>query len=99
MELNDCRARLDRIDGEILALFVERMEYVAEIAAWKREHGMPVLDREREREKLDALKAQTPEALKEYSAALFSEIMELSRAYQDRLLQPDAQGTDVKLSR
>ena len=95
MELNDCRQEIDRIDGEILTLFVERMELVAEIADWKRKHGMPVLDREREREKLEALNAQSPEALREYTAALFSAIMELSRSCQNRLLDPDSPEKDV----
>lgn len=88
MELSEYRMKLDRIDAGLLALFVERMETVGEIAAWKRDHNAPVLDPEREREKLAAIEAQSPEELRAYSAALFSKIMELSRDYQNRLLHP-----------
>ena len=95
MELSDYRQEIDQLDSRLLALFLERMELVGGIAAWKQKHGMPVLDREREREKLDALSAQSPEELREYAAELFSAIMELSRSYQKKLLDSDSQEKDV----
>lgn len=95
MELSDYRQELDRIDSRLLALFLERMELVGEIAAWKQKHGMPVLDREREREKLEAMAVQSPEELREYAAALFTAIMELSRRRQTRLLHPDTPEKDI----
>ena len=52
MTLEELRARIDGIDAELIRLFAERMDVSAEIAAYKREHGMPVLDAAREREKL-----------------------------------------------
>jgi len=88
MELKDYRARLDEIDSGILSLFAERMDIAGKIAAWKKENHMPVLDLRREKEKLRALEGQSPEHLREYTALLFSTIMELSRSRQNRLLQP-----------
>ena len=61
MELSDYRQKLDGIDSRLLALFIERMEIVAEIAAWKRKNKLPVLDERREREKREAIAAQSPE--------------------------------------
>ena len=51
MELSDYRAQIDRIDAELLRLFAERMQTAAGIAAYKKSHGLPVLDAGREREK------------------------------------------------
>ena len=44
MELSDYRKRLDEIDEEILHLFTERMDIAVEIASWKQENSLPVLD-------------------------------------------------------
>ena len=85
MELTDYRGQLDKIDSALLKLFNERMDIAAEIAAWKKENNMPVLDLRREKEKLRTLEEQSPEELKEYTASLFSLIMELSRSCQNRL--------------
>ena len=60
MELKDYREKMDAIDAQLLALFLQRMETAAEIAAYKKSHGLPVLDSGRERAKLRALEEQTP---------------------------------------
>ena len=52
MDLNDYRKQIDDIDRQLLALFGQRMEVAAAIAAYKKEHDLPVLDGKREREKL-----------------------------------------------
>ncbi|MBQ5535801.1 MAG: chorismate mutase, partial [Oscillospiraceae bacterium] len=52
MELKDYRAQIDRIDAELVRLFAERMELAAQIAAYKKAHGLAVLDSAREQEKL-----------------------------------------------
>ena len=49
MELKEAREQIDRIDRQLTDLFVERMQVAQQVAAYKREHGLPVLDRERER--------------------------------------------------
>ena len=72
MELTDYRGQLDKIDSDLLKLFAERMDIAAEIAAWKKDNHMPVLDLRREKEKLRTLEEQSPEELKEYTASLFS---------------------------
>ena len=95
MELKNYRSQLDRIDSELLSLFAERMDIAAEIAAWKKENNMPVLDLRREKEKLKTLEEQSPEELREYTASLFSLIMELSRSRQNRLLHPSSPETEA----
>ena len=86
MDLNDYRAQMDEIDRELVALFARRMDTAASIAAYKKEHGLPVLDGGRERQKLAALSALAPEALQDYTATLYSLLFELSRSYQNKLI-------------
>ena len=88
MELNDYRLKLDKIDDELLSLFTERMNIASEIAAWKKENSLPVLDVRREKEKLRTLEEKSPEEFSDYTVSLFSLIMELSRSQQNRILHP-----------
>ena len=50
MRLEGCREGIDRINREMSELFCERMRLAGEIAAYKKENGLPVLDPRRERE-------------------------------------------------
>ncbi len=86
MDLNDYRRQIDEIDTQLLALFAQRMEVAAGIAAYKKEHGLPVLDSGRERQKLLDIAAKSPDAVKEYAVSLYSLLFELSRGYQNRVL-------------
>ena len=93
MELQDYRKQLDELDAELLGLFNRRMDIAGDIALWKRDNGMRVLDLRREKEKLRTLEAQCPEEMREYASSLFSLIMELSRSYQTRILRPESAET------
>ena len=86
MDLNDYRRQIDEIDTQLLAQFAQPMEVAAGIAAYKKEHGLPVLDSGRERQKLLDIAAKSPDAVKEYAVSLYSLLFELSRGYQNRVL-------------
>ena len=45
----------------LLRCFAERMDIAGDIARYKAEHGLPVLDERREREKLYAVSEKAPE--------------------------------------
>lgn len=94
MDLNDYRKQIDDIDRQLLALFGQRMEVAAAIAAYKKEHGLPVLDGKREREKLLDVAAKTPDDLKDYAVSLYSLLFELSRSHQTRMLGTNTALTD-----
>ena len=93
MELSDYRKRLDEIDEEILHLFTERMDIAVEIASWKQENSLPVLDARREKEKLQRIEEMSDPELSDYSFTLFSMLMELSRSRQNRILHRDSPET------
>ena len=86
MELSDYRTQIDRIDAELLQLFAERMQTAAGIAAYKKSHGLPVLDAGREREKLAQIVKTAPEDLQEEAVSLYRLLFSLSRSYQRDLL-------------
>ena len=86
MELSELRTQIDEIDSKIVALFSERMNIAANIAEYKRQNDLPVLDSKREQEKLQALAALAPEGMEDYTKALYERIFELSREHQSRLL-------------
>ncbi len=85
MDLQSLRTKIDDIDRELIRLFEDRMDVAAQIAAWKRENNVPVLDASRERDKLAEIAASTRDDLQTYAQMLYSNIFELSRSYQSEL--------------
>jgi len=82
MSLNELRDEIDRIDDELLRLFAERMEVSAQIAAYKKEKKLPILDRTREAEKLDSLEGKVQPELVPYARTLYDTLFDLSRRHQ-----------------
>ena len=82
MSMEVLREKIDRIDRELLGLFQERMDVAGEIGAYKRAHGLPVLDRKREREKLNEIGGLVASEKEPYARILYDLLFELSRSYQ-----------------
>ncbi|MBQ6679589.1 MAG: chorismate mutase [Lachnospiraceae bacterium] len=83
--MEDLRQQIDQTDAELLRLFQERMEISAKIAAWKKENDVPVLDKARERKKLQAVADAVPGELRDDARLFMSTLMGLSRSCQHRL--------------
>ena len=90
MDISQLRANIDKIDGELTALFQKRMETAAEIAKYKQENSLPVFDRERERDILNAVTADVPDEIQGYTKTLYQTIFDLSRSYQKKLIKPQS---------
>ncbi len=86
MELKDLRKNMDEIDEKLVSLFCERMSTAAQIAEYKREKEMPVMDASREREKLASVSELAGDEMSDYITVLYSLLFELSRAYQGKIL-------------
>ena len=84
MNMDELRGRIDAVDDELLRCFAERMDIAGDIARYKAEHGLPVLDERREREKLYAVSEKAPEELQSYAMSLYALLFELSRSYQKK---------------
>ena len=86
-ELQQARAAINEIDARMAELFVRRMEAVEMVAAYKREHGLPVFDAEREAEVLrSGIGRVDSERHRGYYADFLRDTMTLSRRYQQELL-------------
>ena len=86
MELQDLRQQIDEIDRELVDLFIKRMNCSADVAEYKRQHGMRVLDPSRERALLEKISERSGEDFEVYSRILYSTILDLSRSYQYKRL-------------
>ena len=89
MSLEELREKIDAVDDQLVRLFQERMQVAAEIAKYKAERDLPVLQPAREREKLQDVAEKTQEDMQSYTRVLYSLLFELSRAYQGRIIKKD----------
>ena len=83
-KLERLRAEIDRIDGQLLALFLERMRVADEIGAHKGERGIAVYDGQREAEILSRMREKAGQEHADEAEALFKTLMAISRARQER---------------
>ena len=90
MDINELRASIDQIDGELTALFRKRMETAAQIAEYKQKNSLPVFNRERERDILNSVTESVPAELQGYTKTLYQTIFDLSRSYQKKLIKPQS---------
>ncbi len=90
MDLEVLRKEIDAVDSEIIRLFEKRMDIAAGIAQYKKENGKPVFDPARERKKLADVVSKSRDDMKHYTPFLFGQLFEVSRLYQNRLLNGDS---------
>ena len=86
--LNKAREIINEVDSEIAKLFCKRMEAAKMIADYKKEHGLPIYDAEREEEiiRKSADRVQDEE-LRSYYVSFIRDTMKVSRAYQSKLIE------------
>lgn len=98
MELSEIRTKIDAVDDQLLRLFLERMSLAEEVAAYKNEHHLPILNKERERAVLAKVTEKSGEK-ERYAYHLFSTLFELARSRQAELISaPTKVETKVKAS-
>lgn len=87
MNLEECRKEINKIDEEMAKLFEARMNVSEAIAKYKLEHALPIYDKNRELEliKRNSLYIQN-EIIKSYYVNFLKQIFELSRGYQEKLI-------------
>ncbi|MEG1426459.1 MAG: chorismate mutase, partial [Oscillospiraceae bacterium] len=93
-ELVEIRKNIDRIDADLLALFVERMQCSEQVAKIKRNAGLPIQNATREQEILQRVSKRAGE----YgfaATALYTTIMAVSRAHQHILLDSTPEFSDL----
>ena len=86
-ELALARQEINAVDEEMAGLFVRRMRAVERVAAYKAQHGLPILDEAREAEVVAKNAARVEdEELRSLYVQYLNDNMRLSRRYQERLI-------------
>lgn len=87
MDLLELRKQIDSIDKNIVELYEKRMEISKQVAEYKIENGKQVFDKEREQQKIAAVKALTHTEFNRHGVEeLFEQIMSISRKLQYQML-------------
>ena len=85
MDLLELRKQIDEVDDALIPLLLKRMEISKEVAKYKAEHSMPVLNEDREKQILQDVAEKCGEqgdAVK----TIFSAAMDASRALQHKYI-------------
>lgn len=87
VDLLELRKQLDSIDSRIVQLYEERMDVCKQVAEFKISTGKKVFDKQREQEKIAAVKAMTHNEFNSRGIEeLFEQIMSMSRKLQYQML-------------
>ncbi|MCR5214870.1 MAG: chorismate mutase [Eubacterium sp.] len=82
--LDELRVEIDKVDGELRNLFVERMKLVSEIGQVKRAIGAPVYVPDREAAMIERNSQLVDEEFRDLYIEFLKKNLELSREYQSR---------------
>lgn len=82
-QLETLRQEIDSIDAQIFALFEQRLTVAKQIGAYKKEHGLSVLDSSREDVKKDQVKTSVSPEIEPYALELLEVLMKAAKAVQE----------------
>ena len=80
--LKPVREDIDRIDKELLPLFVARMECSSRVAEIKEAYGIPVFNPEREAAIIERVRKEAGE-MGDYAALFYEAVMDISKKLQE----------------
>ena len=87
-QMDEIRSNIENIDKQMAALFEERMQCSAKVAAYKKEHGLPILDKEREKVLIAKNTGYIQNSEFEvYYKDFFESILDISKNYQHILME------------
>ena len=86
MDLVDLRKEIDKIDDQLLDLFLKRMEYIEKISLIKKEKNKEILDKNREKEIILRLNQKTFKYNKEVEN-FFKNILKISKNFQENQIK------------
>lgn len=88
MDLEKARETIREADEQMAALFVKRMEAVRDVAAYKREHGLPIEDKRQEERVIEGRSALVEDDdLRSYYVQFLQDTMSISKRWQHRLME------------
>ena len=84
--LNEVRAKINAVDKQMMELFKERMALSEEVARIKKENSIALVDSGREAQVIQRAIQITGEEFKEETTILVQTLMDLSKAWQKKVL-------------
>lgn len=85
-KLEEARQIINKVDAQMAELFVERMKAAEMVSEYKKEFGLPILDKERENAVVEKNASLiNDDVIKEYYIDYIKNLMSISRSYQYRL--------------
>ena len=92
-DLAELRQEIDEIDAQMVKLFEQRMAVSEEVAEYKVAVGKKILDKEREKLKIQAVKSMTCNEFNSHGVEeLYNQIMAMSRKLQYQRMEQQAIG-------
>ena len=86
--LEEARKEINEVDAQMAELFVRRMRAAEKVAEYKKQHALPILDPAREELVVqNNARLVEDETLRSYYINFIRKNMEISRAYQQQLLE------------
>lgn len=87
MDLSQLRVQLDEIDSQLVRLYEDRMELCRQVGEYKLETGKRILDKEREKQKIQAVSSLAHNEFNRTGISeLFEQIMAMSRKLQYQII-------------
>ena len=86
MDLNEIRKDIDAIDDQIVKLLEQRSQLAVDVAKYKKEHNMQVMQQGREQFIIDRVRDAVCDEMKSTAEIAFTTIMDLSKCRQHHLL-------------
>ena len=84
MDLNDIRAEINEVDKQLQELFTKRMELCGKVADYKIANGLPVFQKDREKQVIANVTEGAPEGLQGATRVYFQTMMDISKCLQYR---------------
>ncbi len=85
-DIKDIRLTINEIDEKLAELFEKRMAAAAEVAEYKKAHGLPIKDSAREAEVIERnAKRIDDEEIRPYYVSFLQSLMDVSKGYQNML--------------
>lgn len=87
-DLKQCREQLDIIDEKIIELFEKRMLVIKDVALYKKQNNLPIVDEEREKVMLkNNIEKFNNAELKQYYQTILNAYLDVSKQYQINLMK------------
>ena len=86
-DIKELREKINKIDENMASLFEERMKISKDVALYKQEHGLDILDKNREDEVIKKNLDFVCDDYKDYYVNFIKEVMNESKKYQSSILK------------